>query len=201
MQKMKIRSKAIQQPRKVLVQALAALTLSGALLPVSTAVRADEADKPGLLQRYTVNIQDLVIKGLEFVGVPYRRGGNTVESGLDCSGFTRLVFLDSNGIDLPRTAAEQAQLGTKVSADELKPGDLVFFNTMRRAFSHVGIYVGDNKFIHAPRTGSHVKIDDLSNSYWQNHFDGARRAPQLTTGTFRLPADLFSIGKDSARQD
>ena len=101
MQKVKFPRKAIQMPRKVLVQAITAITLTSALIPVSTAVRADELEKPGLLQRYTVNIQDLVIKGLEFVGVPYRRGGNTVESGLDCSGFTRLVFLDSNGIDLP----------------------------------------------------------------------------------------------------
>ena len=185
MQKMKIRSKAIQQPRKVLVQALAALTLSGALLPVSTAVRADEADKPGLLQRYTVNIQDLVIKGLEFVGVPYRRGGNTVESGLDCSGFTRLVFLDSNGIDLPRTAAEQAHVGTNVSAEELKPGDLVFFNTMRRAYSHVGIYLGNNQFVHAPKPGAEIRVENMQQSYWVSKYNGARRLDGVTAAPSR----------------
>ena len=161
--------------RKVLVQALAAITITGSLVPFSTAVRADEADKPGLLHRYTVNIQDLVIKGLEFVGVPYRRGGNTVESGLDCSGFTRLVFLDSNGIDLPRTAAEQANIGTKVSADELKPGDLVFYNPMRRAYSQVGIYLGNDQFVHAPKPGAEIRVENMHQAYWVSKYNGARR--------------------------
>ena len=180
MQKVKFPRKAIQMPRKVLVQAITALTLTSALVPVSTAVRADELDKPGLLQRYTLNIQDLVIKGLEFVGVPYRYGGNTVESGLDCSGFTRLVFLDSNGIDLPRTSAEQANLGTKVSVDELKPGDLVFFNTMRRAYSHVGIYLGNNQFVHAPRAGAEIRVENMQQSYWVSKYNGARRLDGVT---------------------
>lgn len=161
--------------KKILAQALAALTLSAALVSFSTVVRADETEKPGLFQRYTVNIQDLIIKGLEFVGVPYRRGGNTVESGLDCSGFTRLVFLDSNGIDLPRTAAEQANVGTKVSAEELKPGDLVFFNTMRRAYSHVGIYLGNNQFVHAPKPGAEIRVENMQQPYWVNKYNGARR--------------------------
>lgn len=161
--------------RKLLVQALVALFITGAMVSFSTLVRAEEVDKPSLLHRYTVNIQDLIIKGLEFVGVPYRRGGNTVESGLDCSGFTRLVFLDSNGIDLPRTAAEQANLGTKVSAEELKPGDLVFFNTMRRAYSHVGIYLGNNQFVHAPKPGAEIRVENMQQSYWVSKYNGARR--------------------------
>lgn len=166
--------------KKALVQAMVALTLLGASVPFSTTVRADEADKPGLFQRYSVNIQDLVIKGLEFVGVPYRRGGNTVESGLDCSGFTRLVFLDSNGIDLPRTAAEQANLGTKVSAEELKPGDLVFFNTMKRAYSHVGIYLGNDQFVHAPKPGAEIRVENMHQAYWVNKYNGARRLDGVT---------------------
>lgn len=171
---------ASRMTRKVLVQAITAVTITSALVPVSTAVRADELEKPGLLHRYTVNIQDLVIKGLEFVGVPYRRGGNTVESGLDCSGFTRLVFLDSNGIDLPRTAAEQAHVGTQVSADELKPGDLVFFNTMRRAYSHVGIYLGNNQFVHAPKPGAEIRVENMQQSYWVSKYNGARRLDGVT---------------------
>ena len=174
MQKVKFPRKAIQMPRKVLVQAITAITLTSALIPVSTAVRADELEKPGLLQRYTVNIQDLVIKGLEFVGVPYRRGGNTVESGLDCSGFTRLVFLDSNGIDLPRTAA-----------DELKPGDLVFFNTMRRAYSHVGIYLGNNQFVHAPKPGAEIRVENMQQSYWVSKYNGARRLDGVSAAPAR----------------
>ncbi len=183
-----IRAGASRMTRKVLVQAITAITLTGALVPVSTAVRADENEKPGLLQRYTVNIQDLVIKGLEFVGVPYRRGGNTVESGLDCSGFTRLVFLDSNGIDLPRTAAEQSQVGTKVSMEELKPGDLVFFNTMRRAYSHVGIYLGNDQFVHAPKPGAEIRVENMHQSYWVSKYNGARRLDGVTAAPGRALA-------------
>jgi len=175
----------LRMPRKALVQAIAALTITCAVLPVSTAVRADELERPGLLQRYTVNIQDLVIKGLEFVGVPYRRGGNTVESGLDCSGFTRLVFLDSNGIDLPRTAAEQSQMGTRVSMEELKPGDLVFFNTMRRANSHVGIYLGNDQFVHAPKPGAEIRVENMHQAYWVNKYNGARRLDGVTAAPSR----------------
>ena len=175
----------LRMPRKALVQAIAALTITSAVLPVSTAVRADELERPGLLQRYTVNIQDLVIKGLEFVGVPYRRGGNTVESGLDCSGFTRLVFLDSNGIDLPRTAAEQSQMGTRVSMEELKPGDLVFFNTMRRANSHVGIYLGNDQFVHAPKPGAEIRVENMHQAYWVNKYTGARRLDGVTAAPSR----------------
>ena len=182
----KIIRKAAQ---KRLIQTLAAISIATALAPVSTAVRADEIDQPGLLKRYSVNIQDLVIKGLEFVGVPYRRGGNTVESGLDCSGFTRLVFLDSNGIDLPRTAAEQAHVGTNVSAEELKPGDLVFFNTMRRAYSHVGIYLGNNQFVHAPKPGAEIRVENMQQSYWLTKYNGARRLDGVTS----LPGKALSF--------
>lgn len=174
-----------QSSKKLLVQALATISITTALVPFSTSVAADELEKPTLLQRYTVNIQDLVIKGLEFVGVPYRRGGNTVESGLDCSGFTRLVFLDSNGIDLPRTAAEQASLGTKVSADELKPGDLVFFNTMRRAYSHVGIYLGNNQFVHAPKPGAEIRVENMQQSYWVTKYNGARRLDGVSAASIK----------------
>lgn len=120
----------------------------------------------------------LVLASMDFLGVPYRRGGTSAEDGFDCSGFTRHVFERTVGMVLPRRADEQARDSTLVAVtrDQLKPGDLVFFNTMRRAFSHVGIYVGDGRFIHAPRTGSQVRIDDLRQAYWSKRFDGARRA-------------------------
>ena len=132
---------------------------------------------------------DLVMQAMNFLGVPYRRGGNTEESGFDCSGFTRLVFETSVGLMLPRRADEQAHAAglLSINRQELKPGDLVFFNTMKRTFSHVGIYVGDDKFIHSPRTGSEVRIEDMRDSYWSRRFTGARRAdlsaatPQLQT--------------------
>jgi cell wall-associated NlpC family hydrolase len=121
---------------------------------------------------------DLVLSAMNFLGVRYTRGGNSVENGFDCSGFTRHIFEMSVGLVLPRRADEQAKLGSLLSIkrDELKPGDLVFFNTMRRTFSHVGIYVGEGKFIHAPRTGSAVRVEDMRDSYWAKRFTGARRA-------------------------
>ena len=132
---------------------------------------------------------DLVMSAMNFLGVPYRRGGNSEETGFDCSGFTRYIFENSLGLVLPRRADEQANASSLLAINraELKPGDLVFFNTMKRTFSHVGIYIGDDKFIHAPRTGSEVRIEDMRQTYWANRFTGARRAdlsaavPQIST--------------------
>ena len=121
---------------------------------------------------------DLVLSAMNFLGVRYTRGGNSVENGFDCSGFTRHIFEMSVGLVLPRRADEQAKDSSllAIRQDELKPGDLVFFNTMKRTFSHVGIYVGEGKFIHAPRTGSAVRVEDMRDAYWAKRFTGARRA-------------------------
>lgn len=119
----------------------------------------------------------MVMQAMDLLGVPYRRGGSSESTGFDCSGFVRHLYEKSVGQLLPRRAEEQAQSTEVIDRDELKPGDLVFFNTMRRAFSHVGIYVGDGKFIHAPRTGKSVKVDDMRSAYWQKRFNGARRVP------------------------
>ena len=122
---------------------------------------------------------ELVLSAMDFLGVRYRRGGSSQETGFDCSGFTRHVFERSIGLLLPRRADEQAKDGAllAIRKDELKPGDLVFFNTMRRTFSHVGIYVGEGKFIHAPKPGASVRIDDMRQAYWTQRYTGARRAP------------------------
>jgi len=121
---------------------------------------------------------DLVLSAMNFLGVRYRRGGNTADEGFDCSGFTRHVFEASIGLVLPRRANEQAKAKAlePVNREQLKPGDLVFFNTLRSAFSHVGIYVGDGKFIHAPRTGGEVRVEDMRIAYWSKRYNGARRA-------------------------
>jgi cell wall-associated NlpC family hydrolase len=119
----------------------------------------------------------LVVGALGFLGVPYRRGGNDAESGFDCSGFVRAIYQQTAGLLLPRRAAEQAAATEKIDKTDLKPGDLVFFNTMRRAFSHVGIYVGNGKFIHSPKPGGEVRVEDMGASYWTKRFDGARRVP------------------------
>ena len=129
--------------------------------------------------RDTVSEQasSLVINAMAFLDVPYRYGGNSAETGFDCSGFVRAVYEQSLGKILPRRSDEQAAATQTIDRSELKPGDLVFFNTMRRAFSHVGIYVGDGKFIHSPRSGSHVRLEDMRMTYWNTRFNGARRVP------------------------
>ncbi len=119
--------------------------------------------------------QDLATYALGLIGVSYRFGGETPEGGLDCSGLVRYVFQQVTGVTLPRTAKEMSQIGGAVARRDLEPGDLVFFDTRRFAFSHVGIYLGDNRFIHAPRTGREVEIAALDNGYWRKHFNGARR--------------------------
>jgi cell wall-associated NlpC family hydrolase len=126
---------------------------------------------------------ELVLSAMNFLGVPYRMGGQSREQGFDCSGFTRHVFENSVGLILPRRASEQANSPELVPVQqaELKPGDLVFFNTLRHTFSHVGIYIGDNKFIHSPRAGGQVRVEDMRQAYWQQRFDGARRAPKVST--------------------
>ena len=118
---------------------------------------------------------ELVVNAMGFLGVPYRRGGNTAESGFDCSGFVRAMYEQSVGQLLPRRAEQQAAATQRIDKNELQPGDLVFFNTLRRAFSHVGIYVGDGKFIHSPKPGAQVRVENMSISYWASRFDGARR--------------------------
>lgn len=119
----------------------------------------------------------LVISALAFLGVPYKYGGNSHETGFDCSGFVRAVYEQSVGKLLPRRSDEQAAATQPIDRGDLQPGDLVFFNTMRRAFSHVGIYVGDGKFVHSPRPGAQVRVEDMGGSYWTKRFNGARRVP------------------------
>lgn len=125
---------------------------------------------------------DLILsQAMALLGVPYKKGGNTPETGFDCSGFVRHIYETSIGRLLPRRAEEQALTTQKIDRNELNPGDLVFFNTMRRTFSHVGIYIGDGKFIHAPSTGKTIRIDDLRAAYWTKRFTGARRVQEANS--------------------
>lgn len=118
---------------------------------------------------------ELVVNALGFLGIPYRRGGSTAESGFDCSGFVKAMYEQTVGLILPRRAEQQAASTQHIDRSDLRPGDLVFFNTMRRAFSHVGIYVGEGKFIHSPKPGAQVRVEDMGVAYWSRRFDGARR--------------------------
>jgi len=154
---------------------LAIACTSASITAIATEQVRKSEEQPSFFERYTNAAQDVILQGLKLVGVRYRFGGNDEDSGLDCSGFVRLVFKNSVGAQLPRTAAEMSQVGQRVDTTQLKPGDLVFFNTMRRTFSHVGIYLGDNHFLHAPRTGAEVRVESMEDSYWIKRYNGARR--------------------------
>ena len=166
-------------------------TLLSSLL-LATSVHASPSDTPDNLSRFlndkgllsqidqvrqnvTNKASDLVVNALGFLGVPYRFGGNSAETGFDCSGFVKAMYEQTVGLILPRKAEQQAADTRQIDRSELQPGDLVFFNTLRRAFSHVGIYIGDGKFIHSPRPGEQVRVDSMGLSYWSHRFDGARR--------------------------
>ena len=139
-------------------------------------VRANVAERvhDGAL-RMRSRTSELVVTAMGSLGVPYRRGGNSMETGFDCSGFVKAMYQQALGLILPRRANEQAAATQKIDRKDLQPGDLVFFNTLRRTFSHVGIYVGDNKFIHSPKPGAQVRVEDMAVPYWSARFDGARR--------------------------
>ena len=141
------------------------------------------ADKGVIEVRDTTS--DLVISAMNFLGVPYKRGGSSFDTGFDCSGFTRHIYESSLGLLLPRKVDDQAKATglSPVKRAELKPGDLVFFNTLKRTFSHVGIYVGDDKFIHAPRPGGEIRVESLDVRYWAKRFTGARRPAQAPSPT------------------
>lgn len=136
---------------------------------------ASDAKSPSVAVAAWTGAQDLASYALGLIGVEYRFGGASPERGLDCSGLVQYVFEHVTGVELPRTAKAMSRLGRKIRLDDLEPGDLVFFNTHRYAYSHVGIYLGDQRFIHAPRKGGEVEVVALSRDYWQKHFDGARR--------------------------
>lgn len=124
---------------------------------------------------YIEQARDIMFYALSMVGIRYAWGGNSPQTGFDCSGLVSHVYRQIAGLVLPRDSFGMARLGTPVGPDELMPGDLVFFNTMRRPFSHVGIYLGDKRFVHAPAAGQSVNVVDMRDPYWAKRFDGARR--------------------------
>ncbi len=132
-------------------------------------------------QNVSSKASELVFNAMGFMGVPYKRGGNSVETGFDCSGFVRAMYEQTVGLVLPRRAEQQAAATQNIDKSELKPGDLVFFNTLKRTFSHVGIYVGEGRFIHSPKPGAEVRVENMEMSYWSKRFDGARRVQTSAT--------------------
>ena len=128
-----------------------------------------------LADSVTGKSDELINRAMEVIGVRYRWDAELPQSGLDGSSFVGYVFKDKLGFLLPRKSTQMSRVGKPITREELQPGDLVFFNTMRLTFSHVGIYVGDNKFIHSPSKGTSVRVDDLGSLYWDKRVDGARR--------------------------
>ena len=165
-------------------------------LMLATSVHAAPADAPDDMSRFLDDkgllsqidqvrqnvghkTSELVMNAMGYLGVPYLRGGNSAETGFDCSGFVKAMYEQTVGLILPRKAEQQAADTRQIDRSELQPGDLVFFNTLRRAFSHVGIYIGDGKFIHSPKPGAQVRVESMGVSYWSHRFDGARRVTSV----------------------
>jgi cell wall-associated NlpC family hydrolase len=118
---------------------------------------------------------DALFHALATLGVDYRRGGQSPASGFDCSGLVAYVYREAYGIELPHFTQAQSRYGKSVGLSALQLGDLVFYNTERQPYSHVGIYLGDGRFIHAPRPGASVRVEKMTSAYWTKRFDGARR--------------------------
>jgi cell wall-associated NlpC family hydrolase len=135
--------------------------------PVAPAVGEDPRQ---VLAAFAMNLRD----------IRYRRGGRVPATGFDCSGFVHYVFAHALNIDLPDNSISQFQSGVGIARSELRTGDLVFFHMHGKRVSHVGIYLGDGRFIHSPTTGERVKVDQLDKSYWLRRFAGAKRPDALT---------------------
>jgi len=148
-------------------------------------------------QSFNNRASELAMQAMGLLGINYKRGGNEPENGLDCSGFVQYVYREAWGLTLPRTSVEISKVGKNIKIKDLQPGDLVFFNTLRRGFSHVGIYLGENKFIHSPSTGGQVRIENLDVRYWKKRYNGARR---ITDPEQKVAAPMVASTATSAAE-
>ena len=189
-------SPVARRPFRALPAAALLLAMLACAMPV-VAGEQDRADEAGVAER--------LIRAFDLLGTPYHRRGASPDTGFDCSGFIGWVFREAHQLVLPRSAREMFALGSaraaEVARDALEPGDLVFFRIGRlgKVIDHVGMYVGDGRFIHAPASGGQVRIDPLDQAYWTRHFAGARRilgtAPLALAAT---PQQTISSGPDNA---
>jgi cell wall-associated NlpC family hydrolase len=163
-------------PRNVLYLAVFSSFLAGC-----AGIAPAPVDSPGTVPPITakgvagIPRSEAVLQALLALGLDYSNGGDSPATGFDCSGLVVHVFNEAYGMRLPRTALDQSEVGMPVAAQELEPGDLVFYNTLGRPFSHVGIYLGDGKFVHAPKSGARVRVESMRGEYWLRRFNGARR--------------------------
>lgn len=142
-------------------------------MPEMNAVVRQPASDP--VQRNAARSPELLLQTITAVGFDYQRGGKSMATGFDCSGLVAHVFKEAYGVLLPHNAKAQSERGRFVPVKDLEAGDLVFFNTEKQPFSHVGIYLGDGRFIHAPKPGAVVRTESMQLTYWRTRFDGARR--------------------------
>ncbi|MDD2915586.1 MAG: C40 family peptidase [Gallionella sp.] len=149
------------------------LTLLILLLGACATTRIAPPDQPSAAR--TERMNDVAFYALSLADTPYRYGGNSGEIGFDCSGFVQHVYQNTLGIKLPRTSAEMSRVGGEAEVSQLRPGDLVFFNTRKQPFSHVGIYVGEERFVHSPSSGKAIMVVSMREKYWRNRYNGARR--------------------------
>ncbi|MBS4097738.1 MAG: C40 family peptidase [Sulfuricella sp.] len=160
------------------------LPIAALFLSTGLAVAAEEPATESIPQQSFVassidKAHSTLNYAMSLVGINYKFGGTSPETGMDCSGFVSHVFRQAADLVLPHNAKAISMFGKKITISDLRPGDLVFYNTMRRTYSHVGIYLGDNKFVHASVTGRGVEVVDMKESYWARRFNGARRLPTL----------------------
>lgn len=155
-----------------------AIAMAGNALQPTLVLQASgsvSASAPGRVEAEDDAQNGMAFYALSLSGTPYKYGGNSPDTGFDCSGFVEHVFRHSLGISLPRGTSEIWRAGQEIGADQLRPGDLVFFDTLKRMFSHVGIYLGDDRFVHSPSNGGSIRVDNISEDYWRQRFNGARR--------------------------
>jgi cell wall-associated NlpC family hydrolase len=147
------------------------------LAPVETAAaprQPDFAAAPAVAGT-TSRSPDALFVALAALGIDYLYGGRSPATGFDCSGLVAHIYRDAYGLNLPTHTTAQSRMGKPVDPDQLETGDLVFYNTLGQPNTHVGIYIGDSRFIHAPRTGAAVRIESMRGSYWKSRYSGARR--------------------------
>ena len=145
--------------------------------PVAMPEPARKVEPP---QAASADRSEALLQALMALGIDYRPGGSSPVTGFDCSGLVAHVYRQAWGLRLPRNSLQQSQTGTPVGLGDLQPGDLVFYDTLNRPYSHVGIYLGDGRFVHAPRSGARVRVESLKSTYWSARFNGARRLEPAT---------------------
>ncbi len=163
---------------------------AGLLLPEPTPVRpeaqsatqdnrAQETPQSASAAQAAERSPEMIFQALAAADRPYQRGGQSHASGFDCSGLVAHVYRAAFGLTLPHNTRAQSKLGQSIAREALLPGDLVFYNTQGQTFSHVGIYLGEDKFIHAPKPGSAVRVESMRGTYWTRRYDGARRIASI----------------------